>query len=592
MNKKFATRYAIGLGALALLPALLGFLLKPAGATYLGIQTNLDDHMVYAAWMQQAMRGQWLFDNRFTTDAQPGITIHLYFLVLGWFASIFGLVLTPLIARAIFTTLSVLQLQKLIERVVADPVKQRYCLVLSTFGAGIGYLVWHQFGLTITRPAPGLLKGLLHDRLPIDVWQPEAFFSPSMLTNSLFMVSLFLILQFFNQVLAARDGWKPVPIGAVAIGLLMNIHSYDVLLVALVLVAMLATTAKSDLPWVGRVATMFAGVIPAALWFAHVWQSDQVFQARAATPTFSPNFVLILAGVCPLAIFAIFSSQRRLARLAVFVAFCVVLVVLAGSHVGDAAWMGLPAWLATFAMTIAFCWWMRTANPAVNLVGSWAAVALIAPYFPAAFQRKLSMGMAVPIGILAGIGLANALLKSPANLRRILAIPAVALCTLSSVLWIVRDIYYLRNNVSNTTVHKLYYSRDEIQILDYLRKNASSRIVVIAPPGAWTRTDTPDQFAEPTVPDLNPVISGMTGAYTIAGHWSETPHYAARRNKSVRKFWSPDATTADRLQYLTENRVDYVVFQPKLFPFLQPTIFGEQVAGGPEAVLIKVRATR
>lgn len=588
----FATRYAFGLGALALLPALLGFLLKPAGATYLGIQTNLDDHMVYAAWMQQAMRGQWLFDNRFTTDAQPGITIHVYFLVLGWFAKIFGLVLTPLIARAIFTTLSVLQIQKLIERVVVDPVKQRYCLVLSTFGAGIGYLVWHQFGLTITRPAPGLLKEVLHDRLPIDVWQPEAFFSPSMLTNSLFMVSLFLILLFFNQVLAARDGWKPVPVGGLAIGLLMNIHSYDVLLVALVLVAMLATTSKADLPWIGRVATMFSGVIPAALWFAHVWQMDPVFQARAATPTHSPNFVLIFAGVLPLAAFAIFSSQSRLPRLAVFAVFCVVLVAFAGSHVGDLAWMGPAAWPGAFAIAIAFCWWLRAANPAVNLVGSWAAIALVAPYFPAAFQRKLSMGMAVPIGILAGIGAAELLLRSPANLRRILAKPAITICCLSSVLWIVRDLYYLRNNVSNTTVHKLYYSSDDARIFDYLREKASSRVVAIAPPGASTTTDTPDQFAEPAVPDLNPVISGLTGAYTIAGHWSETPGYASRRNESVRKFWSPEASTSDRLAYLAENRVDYIVFQPKLFPFLQPEMFGEQVAGGPNAVLIKVRAAR
>src|SRR5579885_2753146 len=85
-ERSFVRILAILSAALAALPDVFNWLLRPLGSSYLGIQYNLDDHMVYAAWMRQAMDGRVLFDNRFTTDAQPGLTIHLYFLVLGWIA--------------------------------------------------------------------------------------------------------------------------------------------------------------------------------------------------------------------------------------------------------------------------------------------------------------------------------------------------------------------------------------------------------------------------------------------------------------------------------------------------------------------------
>src|SRR5262249_20318396 len=98
-ERNFVRILALVAAIIAALPFLLNWLLKQQGNTYLGVQYNLDDHMVYAAWMRQAMDGRFLFDNRFTTDPQPGLTIHLYFLALGWVAKIFGIVFTMALAR-------------------------------------------------------------------------------------------------------------------------------------------------------------------------------------------------------------------------------------------------------------------------------------------------------------------------------------------------------------------------------------------------------------------------------------------------------------------------------------------------------------
>jgi arabinosyltransferase C len=78
------------------LPAILAWQSAPAGSTYLGYVFSTDDQMVYAAWIRQAMAGQFLFDNRFTNAPQPGLTINLYFLLLGQVARGTGIFLENL----------------------------------------------------------------------------------------------------------------------------------------------------------------------------------------------------------------------------------------------------------------------------------------------------------------------------------------------------------------------------------------------------------------------------------------------------------------------------------------------------------------
>src|SRR5665213_3528558 len=87
-ERKFVWRLALVAVFLAVAPAILAVLTAPAGSSYVGYQYNTDDHMVYAAWMRQAMDGHFFFDNRFTTQAQPGLTVHVYFFLLGLIAKL------------------------------------------------------------------------------------------------------------------------------------------------------------------------------------------------------------------------------------------------------------------------------------------------------------------------------------------------------------------------------------------------------------------------------------------------------------------------------------------------------------------------
>lgn len=576
----------------------------------LGVPIAADDNMVYAAWMRQAMDGRFLFDNRFTLDSQPGLTVHLYFWILGLLAKGVGIPFALSLGRIVFTGLSVWAIYQLARRVTVDNYLQKLAVVVTVIGGGLGFTVWHTFGIAHTKGSP--LASLTQQRLPIDVWQTEAFVFPSMLANGLFMASLCLIATVFIAVLEARTSWRPVVYGALAMAVLMNIHSYDVLLIALVLVAFLATTLANKIAsgaWVLRAALIGLGAIPSALWFMKVLREDAVFQARAATETYSPNFQTVLMGLSVLLVLGLIGirhleveteeakpsdPKHREKAIWACVGILVLGYALAFRH-ADGYWMGAAAFGFGLTAAIALSVLLRTGRPAQDLVQCWALVGLVAPYFPALFQRKLAMGIAVPWAILGAIGFGWLLGQRERGVRNLGAAFGFSLLGASSLMWFARDLSLIRANVSNTTVHPVYLSQNVQSILDRL-SSIRGRKTVVAMPGI-AKPIEPDRYDSPYLPDLNAILSGMTGAYTYAGHWSETPQYNQRRGDTTMLFLVPDR--AQRLSFLKDRGIEYVVAPvPEAFPEMseltqgRPLVdmrdLGEVVVDGPQFRLIRV----
>ncbi|MBI1333231.1 MAG: hypothetical protein GC165_10160 [Armatimonadetes bacterium] len=543
---------ALAITVLVALPVLHAYLIRPNGSLYLGVQYNLDDHMVYAGWMRQAMEGHLTFENRFTTDPQPGLTLHLYYLVLGWIAKVLGIPLTVTIARLFFTFVSVTLLGRLVEFVTDKVYTRKLSLAMAVLGGGIGFLVWHNFGQAIVKPGNDFLKDLLLSRLPNDVWQPEGFFLYSAVTNSLFMVSLALMLGTLISVLRAQESKKAVLPGAVCFGLLMNIHSYDVLLIALSLVGFVVALFGARLvtkEWFLRASVIGLGAVPFALWFVYVLKNDPVFQARAETLTYSPNFRQIFAGYVLLIIpglIALFDKKKLpMAAVGGFSILLIVMLVAAKDHLTDGYFMSMPFWAMAFGLVLVCLYLLRPSKPGLALVVAWALVGLIAPYFPALFQRKLTMMLSVPWGILAGIGIAAVLEKRERGQRNLLATLGIIVISATGIRWFSREFTLAKKDVSNTTVHSIYYSTDVDKILDILRPLGRNAVIgalpgIPAPTKAEDGSIEPDSYDTPIISDLNPILVGMAGCRAYAGHWSETPDYANRRNQLTK------ALTTDR----------------------------------------------
>jgi len=594
--RRFSLQVAFAACLVSLLPTLVGWLITPPGQQFVGYPYNLDDHMVYSAWMRQAMDGHLLFDNRFSVEPQPGLTLHLYFLVLGWLAKAVGLVGASTLGRVGFTFLFVILLARFCGRLTRDVFVAKLMITLTMLGGGIGFLVWRTFGVDVVPGSPA--DGILQGGLPIDVWQPEAFVFPSLLTNGLFMVSLCLILGIFLAVLDARDGWKPVLRGAVQMLLLMNIHSYDVLLIAMVLVGFLVVQlAAKDAgwSWIVRSFMIALGVIPAAAWFLYVLKHDAVFQARAATETYSRGFRATLAGLLPevgfgfLGIGATITGRRAVVR-----AIPAVLLILGLASLArpaeNAYWMQLGIWVAVLAVAIGSAASLATDRPALNLVTTWALVALVAPYFPGLFQRKLAMGLAVPWCLLAGFGIAWTLMRLERGARNLATALIILVISGSSLLWLQRMLKLMRDNVSNTTVHAVFMPRDLVATVEYLNRQ-TGRKVIIAPPGVPNPVGENGDFASPILPDWNPVLAGLTGSYAYAGHWSETVDYDAKRAEVSRGIFDPSQSSLVRQEVLSRIKPDYILgLKPEAS---QGTLFdvralGEVVVDGSNYVLVKV----
>ncbi len=79
---------AAALIAFTCLPYLWGWLLRPAD--FMGHVYNADDASVHLAWMRQAAEGRWLFTDRFTSEEQQPQFFHLFYLVPGKLAGLFG----------------------------------------------------------------------------------------------------------------------------------------------------------------------------------------------------------------------------------------------------------------------------------------------------------------------------------------------------------------------------------------------------------------------------------------------------------------------------------------------------------------------
>ncbi len=604
-ERSYVLAFAIGAALLGIIPNLYGLLAAPPSSAYQGFQWAADDHYVYSAWMRQAMDGRLLMDNRFAVDAQPGLTIHIYFFVLGLIAKLTGIPMAMALAKMGFTTLFVFLTHKLIQRVTTKTYVTKLALALVCLGGGIGFLVWETFGPEFERPSvfASALAALKVPGVPNDVWQPEAFVFPSMLTNGLFMVSLCLIIGALLCYLDARDSWKPVLPGAVCMALLMNIHSYDVLLIALVLVSFLGMQVarkEATIQWVLRALVISLGALPPAIWFMRVLAQDQVFQERASTPTYSPNFRILFFGyVVMIALSAliltkssVLTDKRKLLGAGLATALALALFLFAPAPGFDGYYLSMPAWTGCFVMASVACALLATPSVGANFIIAWAVTGIVIPYIPTLFERKLTMGLSIPWAILAAVGIGVIALHRDRSRRNLITALTILVLGGTSLRWFFRELELIKLNVSNTTLHAVYLSRDVQQIVDYLNKakTSTNRAVLLALPGVPQKDpELVDTFRQPLITDLNPVLSGLTGVYSFAGHWSETPKYLERRNLATEMFLV-STTDERRREILDLIKPDYIASpDPDAVPGLADLSYlGEVVVNGNQFRLIKV----
>jgi hypothetical protein len=491
---RWAAGFAALVMALTCLPYLYGLLISPEDAHYSGLLTNPDEHNVYLAYMKQAQEGAVFLIDPFTSEPQQGRVINLFFLALGRSAALKHIAL-PIeyhLARLISGWLLLTAIYCLGAQAISSVSARRLALTLAAFASGFGWL--YHAGPGQPHPidyGPGLVM-------------PEAITFLTLLLNPLFCFSAFLMIAVIGLGAHALSSGRTrsAVLAGLAILILGNVHSYDVIPAAVVLAAYLVFLGAArrfafrTFALAALIALIGAPSLLYQLWLLHSGEVTLAIKT-AETPVHSPPPLLLALG------------------------------------------LGLPLFLALSGL------W-RAARPGASdgarLLAFWLVLGFALVYIPVPFQRKLAQGIHLPAVLLAIFGV-EPLLQHLRRAGTVLAAILVLIALPSNALFLLRAKHDLEtNNVAylGNLMPPLYLTGDQYEALRWLDEHASFRDVLLC-----------NSFLGSYAPSL-------AGTRVYVGHWAETLHYRAKLT-SFAEFLRAGAPEASRQAFVRREGISYVL---------------------------------
>lgn len=491
---RWLARTGLALMLVSNLPYLVAWAATPDDATFTGLIFNPQDGNSYIAKMRQGLVGSWRFHLPYTPEQHAGAAIYLFYLLLGHIARWTGLPLVGVYhgARLLGGIAMMAGIYALAFFLSDDRRERGTMFLLTSLGSGLGWLI----GATGIETA--------------DLWVPEAFPPYSLMANAHFPLAIGLmagiavcglrIMEIEAQTEHQRGGAWPWGLGVMlAATLLGTIQPFGLVPAFGGLGIALAARAlrERSIPWRAGAWIVGAAILalPYPLYMQGAIRSDPVlaeWSARNATP--SPllwNWALSYG----------------------------LILVLAVPGCGMA---------------------VRRGSDADFLLLGWALVTLIGMYLPLPLQRRLSLGLGVPIGLMAGLGwwrtvrrglqvcrqsLVQRLVMAFSVLTPIFLIAVASFSALSGEPW-------------------FYLSAGERTAFNWLRDYGQSDGVVLC------------------APQTGAFVPAWAGQPVVYGHPFETVD-AERRKASVVAYWSGEMSAVEQEAFLQANRVGYVIVGPR-----------------------------
>jgi hypothetical protein len=475
------------------LPYLVAWAATPEGDTFTGLIFNPQDGNSYIAKMRQGLNGSWRFRLPYTPERQDGAAVFLFHLLLGHIARWTGLPLV-LIYHGARVVGGVVMLGGIyaLARSLSDSLPERGTMfLLTSLGSGLGWLV-----------GPAGVE-------TADLWVPEAFPSYSLLANAHFPFAIGLMAN------AAVCGTRLMDSGVVEGARRRRSWSWG--LGMLVAATLLGTIQPFGLvPVFGGLAVAVAarGLRERSVpWRAGLWVGGAALLALIY-----PLYAQVSIRSDP--ILAAWSLRNRTPSPPLWdwaLSYGVILV------------LSVPGFVVAIR---------RGANGDLVLLG-WALVTLIGMYLPLALQRRVSLGLGVPLGLLAGLGWWR-WLRPHVGARRRGAVQGllVALSALTPVFLIVAASFSALSGDP-----WFYLTAGERAAFEWLRDHGQTDAVVLCAP----RTGT--------------FVPAWAGQPVVYGHPFETVD-AERRRAAVVAYLSGGMRATEEA-FLQANRVGYILVGPR-----------------------------
>jgi len=485
---------AIGVVLLSSLPYLVVGLTTPADLRFGSALVNPIDGQSYFAKMRQGYDGAWLFRLPFTATDDPDAFLFTYHIGLGHLARVIGLSLT-----AMYQLARVLGGWALLVTL--------YAWIARVFdSAADRRRAWLFVALTSGLGWMGIASS--------DVAIPESNTFFSILTNAHFAASTALMLILF---MAALDGsWlraAPAAIGLAILQPFAPIAAFAALGMFLLLRWVRQPSHLTPLPQ--TIVTVVAGlsITPLMLYFFFAAQRDPILQGWAVqnfTP--SPSPIEYLAGYGLMWLLTIPGARRALKR----------------------------------------------DRDVDLLLVAWVIASVLLLYAPFPLQRRFSLGLHIPIVLLAMMGLKSASVPSAAPLRGgssrdashnwrkwlrgvvfIVSLPTTLLLLIATSSAAIRP-----------PDPRLFFSAHESAAFDWLRGNLPHDSVVLA------------------APETGLFLPAWADTRVVYGHPFETVDAENVRARVERFFAGSD----DRSTLIQEYGVDYIFFGPREKRFGVPEV--------------------
>jgi hypothetical protein len=408
---------SIGVLAVASLPYLIGALTAGSDRVFSGLQVNPLDGLSYLAKMQIGLHGDWLFTLRYTAEQGQGALVYTYFIALGQLARVSGLPLMLVFhaARLVGGFALLWSIYALIVRVIDSIDQRRRTWWLIAMSSGLGWLA-----LAVGHGASS------------DLTIPESNTFYSLVANAHFALAMALMLAMLLLALDPDTATLRRTIGLSASSVaLAVIQPFAAFAAYAVLGATLLVMWRRDraLPRGPMTLTVIAGFIttPVLAGIYLAMQSDPLLRAwLAQNQTLSPPPLEYLIGYGLLLVLAVPAAKTA---------------------------------------------WRRRSNWDILLL-VWIGVTALLLYAPIALQRRLSLGLHIPIGLLAAIGMSLIV-------RGVWARRLIMAATLATSILIV--VVLIAGAASRSP--SIYLTTDEFAAMTWLHDHARFDDVVLAAPG-------------------------------------------------------------------------------------------------------------
>jgi hypothetical protein len=479
-------RWALFIAALVVglscLPYVYAYLTMPPDLRFTGLLFNPQDGNSYYAKMLQGARGEWLFHLPFTSEPHEGAFIFTYYLALGHLARLTNLPISLVyhLTRAINGFLLLLTVYGFLTLLITRVAERQLIFLLVATSSGLGWLV-------------GLLG-----YLAVDLWVPEAMTFYAILANPHFPLAMALMLVIFGLGAGSwgqerLPGWVRATLSGVAALLLAVVQPFCLVTVYSVLAVNLALLAvrRRRWPWVemGVAAAVIVASAPFLLydvWVSTVNPALRAWSAQNLTPSPPPWDYALSYGV-------------------------VFLLAVAGA-----------------------VWALRRGRDVDLLLVVWIIVNVVLLYLPIPLQRRLVLGLHLPLAMLAGLGLSRVILPWLRTGRRAVTAGILSFSALT-------NLFLLFGAFLAATQHdaRLYLSTDEAEGLAWMREHIPPDAVILASPQSGL------------------FIPAWAGQRVVYGHEFETIDAEEKKARVEAFFRGVDAAV------LSDYGVNYVFVGPR-----------------------------